>query len=372
MPEGTVLFDQTYPMGYLLGNDDAVVAKCTDTTSASKVSASLRLDDTYQYGGFTVGSVRYYFTQYVYPGLAPATMHTTVGWKLYGVMADGSQREMIFNDSTASSNTAVMFPSSGAYEASTRSDRRVYPYVVKAKHFPSVRLVLVRSPYDDNNYAVVSDGYIGRIGIGHTDYGAGSTDATYGYIKFGDYRPVSGASCGVVDVPRQVDLGTHPTSTIASGSASWVPFKVTYECTSSNTPIGSLRIGLEPQNRAGLVASDARYLRSDAVAPVASGVGIVHRRQGESGARFWVRNSGCNGVSTPTQNNSNCYVARTQTQADGWYRVNPSGSGASATPGYTNYEEPFEARIEMLPGVTAAGVTTGKVSATVNVLVNQP
>lgn len=370
MPAGTVLFDQTYPMGYLIGNPEAVVAKCTDIASASTVSAALRLDDTYQYGSFLVGTTRYYFTQYVYPSQAPATMHTTVGWKLYGVMSDGSQREMVFNDSGAPTNTAVVFRSSGGYEASTRGDRRTYPYVVKAKHFPSVRLVLVRSPYDDNRFAVVSDGYIGRIGIAHTDYGGGSTDATYGYIRFGNYQPASSAACGVVNVPRTVDLGTHPTSTILSGSAPWVPFTVTYQCTSTNSPVGTLRVGLEPQNRANLVATDYRYLRPDAAATAASGAGVVYRRQGEAGQRFWVQNSACQGISTATQNNSNCYVARTQTQAQGWYQVNPASTGGSATPGYTDYTEPFEARIERLPG--SGDATPGSVSATVNVLVNQP
>lgn len=273
---------------------------------------------------------------------------------------------------TASSNTAVVFPTSGGYEASTRSDQATWPYVVKAKHFPSVRLVLVRSPYDDNDFVTVSDGYIGRIGIAHTDTGGGSTDATYGYIKFGNYQPVSSAACGVLNVPRQVNLGTYPVSTIAGGSALWMPFTVTYECTSTNSPIGSLRVGLEPQNRANLVSTDFRYLTSDAATSAASGVGITYRRQGESGGRYWVQNSGCSGVSTSTADNSNCYLARSQTQSQGWYQVNPTSSSASATSGYTDYNEPFEARIEMLPGVTSSGVTPGTVSATVNVLVNQP
>ncbi|WP_157635960.1 fimbrial protein [Burkholderia ubonensis] len=372
MPAGTVLFDQIYPMGSLLGNSEAVVAKCTDTKSASTVSAALRLDDTYQYGSFLVGATKYYFTQYVYPSDTPDPMHTTVGWKLYGVMADGSQRELIFNDDTSSGNTAVVFPASGNYEISTRSDKATYPYVVKAKHFPSVRLVLVRSPYDDNNFVVVSDGYIGRIGIAHTDYGGGSTDATFGYIKFGNYQPATSVACGVIDVPRTVDLGSHPVSTIHSGSVPWTSFVVTYECTTTNSPVGTLRIGFEPQNRGNLVASDSRYLMSDAVASKAEGVGIVYRRQGESGERQWVQNSGCLGISTATQNNSNCYLARSQTQAEGWYQVSPMSSGNSTTAGYTDYTESFEARLEILPNTPFGGVTAGKVSATVNVLVNQP
>ncbi|RKF49810.1 fimbrial protein [Paraburkholderia fungorum] len=372
MPVGTVLFDQIYPMGYLLGNPEAVLAKCTDTASAATVSAALRLDDTYQYGSFLVGSTKYYFTQYVYPALAPATMHTTVGYKLYGVMADGSQKELVFNDSGAPSNTAVVFRSSGGYERSTRADRITYPYVVKAKHFPSVRLVMVRSPYDDNNFCCVSDGYIGRIGIAHTDYGGGSTDATYGYIKFGNYQPSAGPACGVVNVPRTVDLGAHPISAISGGAAPWISFAVTYECTDRNSPVGTLRIGFEPQNKANLVASNYGYLTSDAVTAAASGVGIVYRRQGETGRRFWIQNSGCQGSSSAAQNNSNCYAARSQTQAQGWYQVRPAGTSHAATFGYTDYTEPFEARLEMLPNTSASGVTAGKVSANVNVLVNQP
>ncbi|SCK56519.1 hypothetical protein VAR608DRAFT_5877 [Variovorax sp. HW608] len=371
MPVGTVLFDQTYPMTYLLGgNANAVVAKCTDTASASKVSAALRLDDTYQFGGFDVGGTRYYYVQYVYP--SNSTMYTTVGWKLYGVMADGSQRELVFNDSGAASNTAVVFPTSGGYESSTRADKLTYPYVVMAKHFPSVRLVMVRSPYDDNKFAVVSDGYIGRIGIAHTDYGGGSTDSTYGYIKFGNYQPTPSAACGVSSVPRTVDLGSHAKATVAAGSAPWSGFTVTYECTSANSPVSSLRIGFEPQQRGNLVATNYRYLKSDAVANAAQGVGIVYRRQGESGSRYWVQNSGCSGVSTATQNNSNCYLARSQTQDQGWYKANYLSSGSSATAGYTEYAEPFEARLELLPDTAANDVTTGGVTATVNVLVNQP
>lgn len=370
MPVGTVLFDQTYPMAYILGgNPDAVLALCTDTTSAAKVSAALRLDDTYSFGGFTDGGVRYYYVQYVLP--TNLTMHTTVGYKLYGVMADGSERELVFNDNNAPSNTAVVFPTSGGYEASTRVDKVSYPYVVMAKHFPAVRLVMVRSPYDDNKFEVVSDGFIGRIGISNLVSGGGSTDSSFGYINIGNYQPTPSAACGVTRVPRTVELGSHPVSSLNGGGAPWTAFDVTYECTSSMSPASSLRIGLEPQNRARLVATDPRYLQPDAAAGAAGGVGIVHRRQGESGGRYWVQNSGCAGVSSATQNNSNCPLARSQTQGEGWYRASPVTSSAAAE-GYIEYGEPFEARIERLPLTAPGDVTVGTVSATVNVLVNQP
>nr|WP_233873418.1 fimbrial protein [Paraburkholderia adhaesiva] len=161
-------------------------------------------------------------------------------------------------------------------------------------------------------------------------------------------------------------------STIAGGNASWSPFIVTYECSTTNSPVSSLRIGFEPQNQSNLLNTDYRYLEPDSSAGSANGVGVVYRRNGESTSRYWVQNSGCSGISTDTQNNSNCSMARSQTQDQGWYTVNPDGSGASATTGYTEYTENFEARIEQLPSVSASDITAGTVSATVNVLVNQP
>ncbi|MFA9438524.1 fimbrial protein [Uliginosibacterium sp. sgz301328] len=366
-PAGTVLFDRTYDMSELLAADPEVVLyKCQNANDAATSFAALRLDDTYQYGGFTANGTQYYFMQYVYPAQAPATHHTTTGWALFGVNPDGTERAMIWRDDTSLSNTAVQFSVSG-YEASTLSDKATYPYVVKVKHFPRVRLVFARAPYDENKFAVVSDGLIGRIGYG-AYAGLYSTDATYGYIKFGNYQPTATAACGVSDVPRTVNLGTHAKATIVEdGGGDWVSFPVQYECSGTNSPIGSLRVGFEPQNRNRLVSGDPRFLLSDDSGTNATGVAIVHRRSGETSNRNWVQNSGCNGVSTSTENHSNCPLASGQGQADGWYPVQPVSSGTSD--GLNYYGENFEARIEHLTGQS---VTPGTVRATVNVLVNQP
>lgn len=366
-PAGTVLFDRTYDMSELLAADPEVVLyKCQSADDAAKSFAALRLDDTYQYGGFSANGTQYYFIQYVYPELSPQTHHTTAGWALFGVSPDGSERALIWRDDVSLSNTAVQFPVSG-YEPSTLSDKATYPYVVKVKHFPRVRLVFARAPYDENKFAVVSDGFIGRIGYG-AYAGIYSTDATYGYIKFGNYQPTATAACGVSEVPRTVSLGTHASASLAAdGGSDWVSFPVRYECSGTNSPIGSLRVGFEPQNRSRLVSGNPRLLLPDESGANATGVAVAYRREGESGSRNWVQNSGCNGVSTSTENRSNCPLASGQGQDEGWYPAQPISNGSSG--GFNYYGENFEARIEHLTGES---ITPGTVRATVNVLVNQP
>ncbi|RQH07121.1 fimbrial protein [Paraburkholderia dinghuensis] len=373
-PLGTVLFDQTFPMSTLLASSpNAVLMKCTAESDAAAAGAALRLDDTYQLGGgFSYNGLQYYYTAFQ----ATSTQYSPVGWKLYAEMPNGTERELIRNDSLGASNTAVIFTpltykSCTANGTLTAADCASYPFVITASDFPSIRLVLIRSAYDSNT-AGTSDRMIGRIGY-VLSATSGSTDSDYGYIRLvSEYSQDASPACGITQVPQSVSLGTQSVSTIAASGASWSPFVVTYECSTTNSPVSSLRIGFEPQNRSNLLSTDYRYLESDNSTGSANGVGIVYRRNGETTSRYWVQNSGCSGISTDTQNNSNCSVASSQTQDQGWYTVNPDSSGASATAGYTEYTESFEARMEQLPSVSASEITAGNVSATVNVLVNQP
>jgi type 1 fimbria pilin len=370
-PVGTVFFDQIFPMNVLLGSSpNAVLIKCETEADANAAGSALRLDDTYQLGGgFLYNGVQYYYTAYQ----AVSTMYSPVGWKLYGVLPDGTQRELIRNDSADPSNTAVRFPVTHRSCAAngTTTDCAAYPYVITAADFPSVRLVLIRSPYDDFT-ALTSDRRIGRIGF-IVPPSAASSDSDYGYITLNsEFRQYSAPACGITQVPQTVDLGTHSISTVAAGATPWSPFSVTYEC-SLKAPVNSLRIGFEPQNRANLLPTDYHYLKPDTTGANANGVGVVYRRGGESSKRYWVQNSGCQGISTDTVNNSNCWLAGSQTQDQGWYPVMPdSSTEIYVSPGYQQYTEPFEARMEQLPGTASTDIAAGKVSATVNVLVNQP
>ncbi|WP_233873415.1 hypothetical protein [Paraburkholderia adhaesiva] len=106
-PVGTILFDQTFPMSTLLASSpNAVLIKCASASDAVGAGAALRLDDTYQLGGgFSYNGIQYYYTAFQ----ENSTRYSPVGWKLYAEMSDGTERELIRNDSSGTSNTAVRF-----------------------------------------------------------------------------------------------------------------------------------------------------------------------------------------------------------------------------------------------------------------------
>lgn len=224
---------------------------------------------------------------------------------------------------------------------------------------------MIRTSYDTNRSTTYWEGYYGRIAYDNpvTNY---NYDATYGYIKLYNHIAAPVSSCGVTQVPRTVNLGTYSIADIRSGRTAWAPFTVTYQCNNDSSPVNSLRIGIQPQMTSNLLSGDYRYLKPDEGG--ASGVGIVYRRQGQSAYRNWIQNSGCIGISTDTENHSNCFAASGQGENEGWYSVNPEGSSSSATSGNTDYYETFEASIQPLPG--AGTISPGTVVSTVNVLVN--
>lgn len=362
-PAGTVLFDQVYPMSAILGgNPEAILYKCNSEEDAIRAGAVLRLDDTFAiYGTYIHNGAEYHYLNYY---ASAAANYGTVAYKMSAVMHDGSERDLVFNDGRYN-NQDVTFLKSG-YEPSPLSDNRAYPWVVKVKHYPSVRLTMIRTSYDSNRSTTYWEGYIGRIAYDNpaSNY---NYDATYGYIRI--YNNISNptSSCGVIQVPRSVELGTYAIADIDNENTAWVPFDITYQCNSNNSPVNTLRIGIQPQIPSNIFQSDRRYLKSDAGG--ATGVGIVYRKQGQTAYRNWIQNSGCVGVSTATENHSNCAAASGQGESDGWYNAQPE-SNSSSQSGYTDYLETFEARIQKLPGNDR--ITPGKVTSTVNVLVNQP
>lgn len=370
-PAGTVLYDNTYSMSSLLQtSDDTILIRCSTQADALSAGASLRLDDTYQFQGFVVNGEKYYYT-----GYAPSSLYKgTVGYALYGVSNDGTQKPLVFSDATSPSNTGVRFPVKSYKNCSdigtlSASECNSTPYVITAGDFPSIRLVLVRSPYDTNN-TMASDKFIGRIGYFLSSTSA-DIGAFYGYITLAsEYIKAAAPACGVTQVPNTVNLGSTSITTLASSAVSWTPFTITYECSSTNSPVSNLRIGMEPQNKNKLQSNNSKFLLPDNGG--ATGVGFVYRRNGEIETRYWIKNSGCNGVSTETVNNSYCSFANTQGESDGWYIVRPDSQSDSSTYGYTEYTENFESRLEILPGTNSNEISSGMVSTTVNVLVNIP
>lgn len=370
-PAGTILYDNTYTMSQLLNtSDDTVLIKCTTAADALGAGASLRLDDTYQFQSFTVNGETYFYTGYTPNG----NYYGTVGYALYGVNSDGTQSKLIFADNDSYTNTAAKFTvlsykNCSEIGALSTSQCSTYPYVITAGDFPSVRLVLVRSPYDTDT-SLTSDKYIGRIGYFASPTGSLSC-CSYGYITLAsEYHYTASPACGITEVPQSVNLGSVSVSSVGSSGAGWTPFTVTYECSSTDSPVNSLRIGMEPQNKSSLLSSDYRFLQPDSGG--ATGVGFTYRKAGEIVSRYWIQNSGCTGISTDTVNNSYCSAASSQGESEGWYSVVPDTTANSDTSGYTKYTENFEARIEKLPDASISDITAGSASATVNVLVNIP
>ncbi|WP_347254463.1 fimbrial protein [Leminorella grimontii] len=345
------------------GNPEAVLYKCRTLDEVNNANAILRLDDTFAiYGTYMYNGVAYHYMNYY---ASAANNYGTVAYKMAAVMHDGTERDLVFNDGRYN-NTDVTFLKSG-YEESQLSDSATYPWVVKVKHYPSVRLTMIRTSYDTNRSTTYWEGYYGRIAYDNPVDGY-NYDATYGYIKLYNHIAAPVSSCGVTQVPRTVNLGTYSIADIRSGRTSWSPFTVTYQCNNDSSPVNSLRLGIQPQIASNLLSSDYRYLKPDEGG--ASGVGIVYRRQGQSAYRNWIQNSGCIGISTDAENHSNCFAASGQGESEGWYSVNPEGSSASAISGNTDYYETFEASIQPLPD--GGAISPGTVVSTVNVLVNLP
>ncbi|WJV24461.1 MULTISPECIES: fimbrial protein [Pseudomonas] len=365
-PRGAILFDQVIAWSNIWASlprgEETVMMRCSSAADAESAYAMIAGDSSYSLDSQIIQLPG---VGQVWPFSYPSKSPTSTAYRLLGSRPDGGwQPALGYSQRSDPSNRFAVT----GYDYEPVDDQDSRPYKVKAKHMPKIRMQIYRDdgsgPYDIKG-DMGGGAYLGILSWGCCNGNDGYTGVHYGYVAMGgdgvDVNPVERAACGVLRVPRTVNLPPVTTNEVARGDTPWTPFSVSFECENGALTNSILKVGLQPK---GVLASvgDQQYLLPDNRASLgaAQGVGLVYNVPVEGGsARRWVRDSSC---INPDQY-SYCPTASALESEQGWYRA----GGVHGNE--LEFSENFQVRLMPLPGVNSGDISAGEFTATVNVIV---